>query len=204
MYKSKQKSNNNNKNNQSLDNKIQSQIDKALKSKAEHKSFDQGFNSTVSSTGTLLKLTPIPQDDSDSGRDGDQLLINRVQCKISFAGADPTQVMRMLIFRWNQDDSSAAPVVGDILQTTSPYSPLTRDNERAKKFSVLDDFFVGTSSTGINVKTKTVDKLFSSAIKFQTASTAGTGHLYAFMVSDSTAITHPTIAFIFRAYYYDF
>lgn len=186
-----------------LDNKIQLQIDKALKSKAEHKSFDQGFSATVSSTGTMLKLTPIPQDDTDSGRDGDQLLLSHLQNKISFIGADTTQLFRMITFRWNQDDTTA-PVAADLLQTVSVYGPYVRDNERAKKFTILEDLFLGTSINGPNCLTRTFDRKFSSKIAFQAASTSGTGHLYTFMITDSLAVTHPSIAFIFRSYYYDF
>jgi hypothetical protein len=202
MYKpnkSKSKTNNN----ASIDSKIQRSIDKTLKAKAEHKSFDAGFNSTVSSAGTIFKLTTIPQDDSDSGRDGDQLLIYKVQAKIAYIGADATQTFRMIFFRWNQDDTTP-PVGGDLLQTITPYSPLNRDNERAKKFSIIEDYLVGTSNTGINIHTHSCDKKYTSKIAFQAASTTGTGHLYAYMLSDSLAVTHPTIAYVFRTYYYDF
>jgi hypothetical protein len=123
---------------------------------------------------------------------------------LSFSFADTTNVGRIVVLRWNQDDSSSAPAsVGDLLQTVSPWSPYNRDNFRAKKFSVIYDrcFFVG--ATGPNISGDRFVKKMNSQIAFQATATTGTGHLYAFMVSDSTAVAHPVFSFIGRVSYTD-
>jgi len=189
---------------QQFDQEVARVAQKILKKNQELKSFDAGFASTVSSTGTILKLSTIPQDDSDSGRDGDAVRVNRVSLHGTFTFADTANTGRLIVARWNQDDSSSAPsAVTDVLQTASPYSPYNRDNFRAKKFTVWFDEFVAVGATGPNIEKFKCDRSAMSNISFQATATTGTGHFYAFMISDSSASIHPGFAFIARVWYTD-
>jgi hypothetical protein len=187
-----------------LDNEISRVALKILKKNQEHKSFDTGFGSSVSSTGTIQKLSTIPQGDTDSTRDGDALQIIRIEFRVAFAFADPVNTGRVIVARWNQDDSSAAPTgITDILQTATPYSPYNRDNLRAKKFSVIFDNTYLVGATGPNILGSCLSKNYPSKIAFQAAANTGNGHIYAFMVSDSAAIAHPIFTYVARIWFTD-
>jgi hypothetical protein len=182
-------------------------VNQKIRKYAEHKSFDTGFNSSVDTTGTLQKLSTIPQGDTDSTRDGDQAEVISVDVIASFANASSTDLSnlcRFIVFKWQQDDSSAAPAaVTDILQTASVYSPLNRDNERAKKFVILDDHLFSTSLTGPSVDTHIIKLKNKFKLAFQGSANTGNNMVYAMMVSDSGAIPHPILAYQVRVYFTD-
>jgi len=170
----------------------------------EKKSFDTGFGSTVDNTGSISKLTTIPQNDTDSGRDGDHVKLLRLELRASFVFADATNSGRLIIAKWTQDDSSAAPSsITNVLQTATPYSPYDRDNERAGKFIVIYDHLFVVGATGPNIESIDVSIPLKGQIAFQATATTGTGHIYAFMVSDSSAVTHPVFNWVARTYFTD-
>jgi len=169
----------------------------------EKKSFDVGFATTVADTGATARLTAIPQGDTDSSRQGDHVKLLKGELISAASYSDTTNCLRLIIYRWNQDDSSSAPTVSDILQTTSPYSPLNRDNERARKFDVIVDHQYVVSNVGQGVDKFRCSMNLKSQIAFQATATSGTGHLYYFVVSDSAGVPHPSLSFIWRTYYTD-
>jgi hypothetical protein len=169
----------------------------------EKKSFDAGVASTFDNTGSITKLTTIPQGDTDSSRDGDHIKLHSIWCNGAVNYSDTTNVIRLIIFRWNQDDSSAAPTVNDITQTFSPFSPIHRDNERAKKFDVVYDHLFGVANVGPGIQVFQWRKRMQSIVAFQATANTGTGHLYAFVISDSSATPHPGLSLIWRTYYTD-
>jgi hypothetical protein len=161
----------------------------------------------VDTTGTLQKLSTIPQGDTDSTRDGDQAEVFGVDIIATFANAtstDLTNVGRLIIFRWEQDDSSAAPAsVADILQTASVYAPYNRDNLRARKFIVLMDELFSTSLNGYSIE-KFQEKLkVNFKLKFQGSANTGNSMVYAVMISDSGAIPNPTFSYQVRVWFTD-
>jgi hypothetical protein len=191
-------------NKQALDNEIARVALKVLNKNQELKSFDTGFSSSSTSTGTLQKISTIPQDDTDSGRDGDAVRVTRISYIAAFSFADAFNVCRMILFRWNQDDSSSAPAsVTDILQTASAYSPYNRDNFRAKKFTVWSDHFFVVGATGPNIEKHIFDRAMPSNIAFQATATTGTGCFYIAHLSDSTAVAHPVLSYVTRVWYTD-
>jgi hypothetical protein len=179
---------------------------KVINGKAETDSFDVGFASSVNSTGNLTKLSTIPQGTSDSNRIGDQAEVFQVSIKgcAQNSSADLTNAIRFILFRWEQDDSSAAPAaVTDILQTASPFSPYNRDNLRARKFIVLYDKLLCTGLQGPSTVKFEKDVKVNFKIKFQGSANTGTSHIYAAQVSDSSAIPDPGMAWIARVWYHD-
>jgi len=169
----------------------------------EKKSFDAGIASTFDNTGSITKLTTIPQGDTDSTRDGDHIKLFKLWMCGNVQYADATNAIRLIIFRWNQDDSSAGPTVNDITQSLSPFSPIHRDNERAKKLDFLYDELFAVANVGPGSISFKWHRDVKSIIAFQATANTGTGHLYAFIISDSSASTHPGLNLIFRTYYTD-
>lgn len=189
---------------QEIDVIVNKAIKKKLKQVQELKSFDTGLSTSADSTGALQKISTIPQDDSDSGRDGDALHVMKVELRVSFVPADTTNVIRLVVFRWMQDDSSAAPSSAtDVLQTANPYSPYNRDNYRAKKFLVLDDYLSAVGLAGPCIDKHHVDKNTQFNITYQSSATTGNSQIYVLRISDSTASTHPTVSYVARVWYTD-
>lgn len=178
-----------------------------LQNVQELKSFDTGLAQTVSSTGTLTKLTTVPQGDTDSARDGDQLLIKKFEVRGYCTPADATNICRFLIFRWNVDDTSDAPTLAEILQdaASSPWiSPYNRDSRRSGKVVIIYDNILGVCTSGPGIKTfKHECKWKALKINFEAAATTGVGHIYLLTVSDSTASTHPFFSMESRVWFTD-
>lgn len=189
--------------NNNVRNQIKQLVKNEIKSNQELRSFDTGVATTFDNTGSLVKLTTIPQGDTDSSRQGDHVKLHSIRMKGAVTYSDTTNTFRLIILRWNQDDSSSAPVVGDITQSLTPYSPIHRDNERAKKFDVISDELLGVANVGPGIVTFNWEKQMKSIIAFQATATTGTGHLYAYIISDSAGLPHPSMSFVFRSYYTD-
>jgi hypothetical protein len=185
---------------------VEAIVQKAIKSKLkkvqELKSFDTGFGSSVSSTATITDLTTIPQGDTDSARDGDAIRVKRMEQILSWAPGDTTNTYRQIIFRWNQDDV-VAPVVTDVLQLANAFSPYNRDTLRAKKFSVIDDWFSVTGLNGPSIDKHVFAKAMEWNISFYSGGTSGTNKIYSLQISDSGAVTHPFVNSDFRVYFTD-
>jgi hypothetical protein len=183
---------------------VKQMIDSRLAQVQEVKSFDTGFGTSVDNTGSLQKVSTVPQGDTDSSRDGDALVLKSIEMHSAFVIADTTNVLRHIIVRWNQDDSSSAPAaITDVLQTASAFSPYNRDNKRARKFDVLHDEFYGGALAGPGIIVRTIKIKTKSQIAFQATATTGTGHIYSFQISDSSAITHPTLNYVCRINFTD-
>jgi hypothetical protein len=184
---------------------LHTEVLKVIKSKAEIKSFDAGFGTTVDNAGSITKLSTIPQGDTDSSRQGDQCELIKLEVHANYANssADLFNTYRHIIFRWCQDDTVAAPIVSDILQSTTVFSPLNRDNFRAKKFIVIHDVFKCTSLNGEHAKTDVFVKKLNFKILFQSGATTGTNHIYSLQLSDSAAIPHPIVSYVARVHYND-
>jgi len=182
---------------------IKKLIKQEIKGVQEVKSFDTGIGSTFDNTGSITKLTTIPQGDTDTTRDGDHIKLTKCWCNLAVSVGDATNVVRVIVFRWNQDDSSVAPTVNDITQSVSAYSPIHRDNERAHKFDVIFDKFFSVSNVGPGCASVEWRKPLKSIIAFQATANTGTGHLYMYIISDSSAVPHPGVNLIWRTYYTD-
>lgn len=177
--------------------------------------YDGGtVNLPVSYSSSIYKLTAVTAGSSDSTRSGDRLTIKSLQIRGTLAVADTHNVMRVIIFQYLGDDGVAVPTSGQILEApwfntinhvNAPYAKdyvgykvivlwdstyvLNQDNQ-AKQFQIM--------LTAGNFKRKA--KPF---IQYQAASSNGVGNIYMMAVSDSGAVTHPTITWVSRLRFID-
>jgi hypothetical protein len=180
-------------------------VHEKLKKEAQLKSYDQGITVAVSTTGSIGPLTTIIQGTTDTQRIGDMVEVVKTTINGSFANSstDTTNVIRLIIFRWMQDDTTSVPVIADILQGTGVYNMYHRDNLRAKKFIILNDVMRGTSLQGPAVSVFQGGFKQDFRIKFQAATSAATSQIYYLAISDSGAVNHPTLNLIHRTWYID-
>lgn len=177
---------------------ITSVVNKILAKKAETKYFNYVEGITTDYNGAVRRITNIAQGLADYNRVGDQLTMSSITLRIALTNeSDVYNNCRLIIFRWNDDDSTAAPVPGTLLTdvgyTSAPISPWVFDNMRSGKFKVLYDklFDVNAElSTAVRFPLKVHLKVKNN-IKFVGGSANGIGHIYYLIVSDSSTSTHP-------------
>lgn len=153
-----------------------------------------------STVATLTKLSTIAQGDTDTTRDGDRLTLKSLRFSATISNSDTYNRFRVILFRWNPDDSTA-PVVGDILQNTAGNLLdvlLPTHLDKASNFHVIHDRTYTTAGNaenaaiGIN-KTFYGKRLGSKTIQYNAGGTTGFRNVWMLTVSDSGAAAHPYI-----------
>lgn len=163
----------------------------------ELKFFSTNASLSIDVGGGLFNLSVVPQGDTDQTRDGDMLY-----CKgLSFNYAcypSETNVMRVIIFRWNVSNALASPTPSSVLDNVgfvnSPLANYVQDQRRQRLFTILYDKIHGINLDNPTVVRHKYIKL-RSRIAFDAATTAGKGHIFLLVVSDSGAVPHPSFNF---------
>lgn len=174
-------------------------IRRVINRQAEKKYFDYSANTTVSNSGYLLKLSEVPQGDSDVSRDGDQLTIRSLQFNTeTLVGVNETggtNKVRIIIFQWFPNTAAGYPTLNNLLlDVTSPFlSPYAHDYRF--NFRILADRTASVDDGDPSRMMKFFIRRFARRkIQYVGASaTSYTNGLFAYLVSDSGAIPHPTV-----------
>lgn len=164
------------------------------------------FQNTVDSTGTIQNILANLTRGTGMVDNylGSEILPTSIRERMSIAmgpnalaNGDGTNVIRVIIFQWFD---ASVPVVNGVLQSASPYSPISWQNRKLIK--VLSDKLYGTKQAGdpsltydlvtdaIYVKSKKL-----KPTRFNNAGTnAQEGGLYALFLSDSSVAAHPFLS----------
>jgi len=204
------------------------QVRDMMRAEIEVKAFDTTTNSfTVSTAGSVAKLTTVTQGVTRQTRVGDRLKKKQLAFKYSvqvgatglIAAADQYNTVRVIIFMWTQDDGLAAPVVANILTTTPTNKSLAMYNyDTDHDYKILYDrshvvyntplwngaavqWNHGDGGTFCNDRVMTID--LKGDIEFDADSSFGTGHIYALFISDSAFAPNPTCEFVSRLLFED-
>lgn len=155
-------------------------------------------------------MSNIVQGTADSQRTGDRLTLKNIQSRISIIGADATNVIRLIFFQWYQNTATSTPVIGSILQnpTYSWVSAINDTNQDAGLFRIIYDKTYQLSLSGNNqglVKKLNFygRRLPRKSLQFNPANTTGFNQVYCLAVSDSVAVTHPSVLVYSRTTYVD-
>jgi hypothetical protein len=183
----------------------------------EFKFFDsKEYTQSATTTPTQLAISAVPQGDTDSTRDGDQINLQslwlKFNCYLQGTGGtnDFTDIVRLVVYRYHPMSSGTVPVPATVLQDLSVaqsavMTPFTWDNR--KDYTVLLDHTFDLSGNGPSQ----VTKLFH--VKWKTpglpahfsagSTTLQTNGLFAMVMSDSLVATHPQWNFYSRVVYSD-
>lgn len=179
--------------------------------------YDNGVN--ASSIGVLATVqgglsTPI-QGDSDGERVGDKIQLKAFKFRFHLIGGDATNNVRVILFRWHQDNNVASPAAADVLQNPTGFpvtSAVNHDRIKAGILHIMYDktFALSNSTSGggtpsclsreVNIYGK---KLGRKGIEFNNAAITGNNHIYALFQSDSNAAPNPSITWYSRLTYTD-
>jgi len=180
-----------------LNNRQKASVKRLIKNNEEMKYFRAGLNTTTSNVAVLSSLSNIAQGVNDDQRIGNVVQPIEMKVRLDLIIADSTNIIRFVIFRWKDADTTA-PVAGDIfsnglsggVDTSSFYNDETKDKYRI----LYDRTFVG-SNTADSIRQFTQFKLrLGTKIRYTSnAVTTGTNKYYQLNMSDSAAVTHPTL-----------
>jgi len=184
------------------------QVEQMIRGEQELKFIDTVNATTISYAGSVIALSDVGQGTSNITRIGNDITPRKLEWRITFACADAYNVLRFIVFRWNQRFSVDPPDPSDILQVVSSSNavnaPYTFDERAA--FKIIHDetvtMVLSTSRNTIEVKgdirlkQKNVDN-------FGTSTTDVMNGYYCLFISDSSAVSHPGINYYFRLVYAD-
>jgi len=186
------------------------QVKRLVNSGAETYQYDNTVTAvSLSTTATIQTgMSTIPQGVQDGQRTGDDIELVRYYFKYSWAGADATNAIRVILFRWYENNSTNPPTAAQVLQVSSnPISCINHDSIREKKLHVFYDKLHYTSLNGPLAGGK--DLVFSQKqmgrknIAYDNGAITGEGLIYALFMSDSLAATHPALNWYGRVEYKD-
>jgi hypothetical protein len=182
---------------------------------------------SVTTTGTFYKLSSVPQDVTDDGRVGDAIHMSHMELRYSItvgatgliAAADEFNTVRLLIFKWLEDDGLTVPTTALILSTIGTagtnrmHSYDTRHLYKVyydKQHVVYNTpYWNGAAvawahGVGANFATPTATRLpVSGPLVFDADQIVGQGHIYALLISDSAFTPNPTMEVVTALVYDD-
>lgn len=176
------------------------QVKRLIKQTQESKYFILQSTNTFDYSGAVVKLSAIPQGDTDVTRDGDKITPTSLSVRYSIyntgtAATSPTEIdYRVIIFRWRPDDTSGAPIASNIMATTGNlYAALSEYiHDQRSNFEVLyDRMHLGVLSVlgaGANRPFHAKVKVNSRSIKYLAGGTAGLDNLYILFITDNNGV----------------
>lgn len=185
--------------------------------KGEAKSYDGIISSTINSAGSIYNLwandlagSAITQGVGEAQYLGDSVTPLYITIRGLFQHADATNALRLIVF---QCLGNTVPTVALLMQLGSgtysgqDYSLLSpvKKNTRRQFMILRDKLYVSSSESDLVKAFKIKIPMYSlQATEFQNAAgLVGTGGIYLFIQSDSTAVTHPNVRIVHRITYSD-
>lgn len=165
-------------------------------------------STSVSSIGIGVDLSAqIAQGDTDTTRDGDEIYYKSIRFRGSVLVSDTTNLVRFILFRWkpNSTPSWAALLEGGGPAASDVYRPFRKDYE--SNYHVVYDKLFTLNTTDSNYRSFGASisgkKLGKKKCKYVAGGTTGIDHLWVFIISDSDAVSHPSINYNIISYYTD-
>lgn len=175
---------------------------RALISRTHESKYVQGIiaNANATNTGAVTALTMPSQGDTVQSRDGDKVQWAGLNGIWTTTAGDTYNLVRFALIQWHPDNAIETPAINTLLQDVSTYitiSPWILDKSKRSKFKVLYEKLAVVNTAGnltnkynIRIPGKKMGRsIFNNAVQ------TGKNTLYYFYISDSGAVTHPTISF---------
>lgn len=179
------------------------QVRRIIARQQELKTFVKGaVGVSNSNVPTIVSLTDIPLGQTDNSRIGNHVHLKSLAGWFHFIAGDATNTMRCILFKWKENDTYNTPTAAQILAngpTGAPdvFSSYNRDSPG--NFTILKDWYMigstGTSSPFLIQKKQLSIKLTGKAQFWSDVGTTGTNKIYLMFISDSSAVTHPSVSY---------
>lgn len=176
-----------------------------------HSSYGTAIDVTDKGNGTnqIFIVNNPAQGDTDINRQGDKLRMLSLTIRGNLIIGDSTNVIRMVIFQWYSGSNSIP--LEDVTEASdssgrqwmSPYK-----HDHAGKFKILYDKTFNMTNVGDNAQI-----VFKKTVNFRGknayvelnngTTTVNTNAVYVSFVSDSAAVSHPTLNYYYRLRFTD-
>jgi len=174
----------------------------------EMKHKDTVVATTFSIAASIILLNGTLADDTDTGRNGNKVLMNSFTMKYELIRADVTQVMRVAIV-YDRQTNGALPVAADLFQqSTNPLSQHTWVNRKRFKWVYdkvhnLDPVLADQLTETVHFKFKPNAQRIMYSSGVDTVAAIISGSLFVVLLSDSGATTHPSFGATMRVNFND-
>lgn len=184
------------------------QVKRLIGKRIESKRADTTLVSTSITSASFFSLANMPaQGDAYNERSGDEILIEKFQWRLNIVAADPTNVVRVIVFRWNLNNATTTPTLADILEGANATDYLEYQGGVENKYNILSDRTYALSTAGVPSRivqgTCYGKKLGRKKIGFNQGLITGMGQIYIMFMSDSAIAAHPTVAGSYSLVYSD-
>lgn len=190
-----------------LNKRQKTQVKRLIGSRTESKIIDTAILNVADAAGVFQRLNTPAQGDAYNERAGDAIKLEKVSWRLSMTYADATNVLRMIVFRWGLDASVTSPTTSDVLQALNALAYPKYQTEVEDRVRILSDRTYALSQNGrpnmIVSGSLYGKKLGRKTLGFNQGTTNGVGQVFVLWISDSVAVSHPTIGGYFRMQYED-
>lgn len=186
----------------SLNKRQKMQVKRIAMGDVERKHFDEYQIQTVSSTAVLNELAGdnIIQGTDQFERVGDKISLEKLEIYISVLAEDKTNFLRYIIFQYKDVND---PTIDDILKETTDYtSPYNYDTRQSYKILKDRTFSLTLEGPACAQRFHRISKGIAKSMIYR-GTVAQKNSLWILLISDSSAVTHPTFEFHARTFYTD-
>jgi hypothetical protein len=159
---------------------------------------------SVSTTAQFIDLVAPALGTGISQRVGAEILVRNVRICGSWVVGDPTQLARLVVFKWFPSNSSDVPSVSELTNATAAdiviggwlqYEP--------SRFQILHDSRFKMDTLAHPIKDFCFTVRMKSKLDFDTGATTGRNHIYMMYVTDSAVTPTPSIRYTVQAVFND-
>lgn len=187
------------------ENKIRSIVKSEIVGMKQLKFFDvySGVTS-VSNVPTFVDVTSIAIGTANSQRIGAQVLMRSLRISGSWVVGDPTQLARLVVFKWAPSNSSDVPSLSELMTGTSSDAVISGWLQfKPSRFHIMYDRLFKLDTLAHPIKDFTFTVRVNSKLDFDTGGTTGRNHIYFMYITDSGVIPTPTIRYSYQVIFND-
>lgn len=196
-----------NKLSEKTENRVKTIVKKELRNNSEWKHFTNAYTNTISTAGSVTSVSEVPQGDTDTTRDGDMIQVSSMNYRYSVQSADSENLIRIIFFQWHT--SLAVPGVTNVLNIPVGYEELAmyETDQAGHEFKILYDqtHALNAQYSGAVDQRVFIGKVQipRKKVQYRGGGLNGSNKVYALIISDSVAISHPTIKLVTKLNYMD-
>jgi hypothetical protein len=164
----------------------------------------------ISSAVQVFDLSDIPQGVGTGQRIGRTVRLKGVEVQGNIARADDTNNIRLILFTWHPNNTTAPTWNPDIISRgistgiTNPVDlyALYQQLYNPTAFTIHHDRIISVTLDKDQCPFRMAES-FNHQVTFNTTALTGLHHLYLFVISDSGAVSHPVGDIVSQVFYTD-
>jgi hypothetical protein len=159
---------------------------------------------SVSNVPTFVDVTSIAIGVNVSQRVGAEILMRSLRICGSWVVGDPTQLARLVVFKWFPSNSSDVPSLSELTTATGSDAVIGGWLQyKPSRFQILHDQLFKLDTLSHPIKSFAFRCDINSKLDYDTGSTTGRNHIYMMYVTDSGVIPTPSIRYTYQVVFND-